>query len=285
MTQIESSDEDFTDRDLIAKEEVIVLITRNSGIKRILLDEYRLQKRGGVGLKGVDLGPNEDWVWKTLCVNTHTILIVLTNKGRLFHMDTFRIPFGTRISKSRSIKNILPFESNEEVRSVVPVEDFSAPGHYLCMISEQGVFKKTELSFFARKWTKGSTALGIKEGDQLAKAVISKPKDHILIVTKKGMGVRFLIDTVRSIKSRSSYGVAGISLNSGDHVMGVYAIQPEKEAKLFTVSSKGYGKVTSVDTIRAIARKGKGVKVHKLIDKTGLDLADALLVLPLNKFC
>ena len=136
------------------------------------------------------------------------------------------------------------------------------------------------MSFFARKWTKGSTALGIKEGDQLAKAVISKPKDHILIVTKKGMGVRFLIDTVRSIKSRSSYGVAGISLNSGDHVMGVYAIQPEKEAKLFTVSSKGYGKVTSVDTIRAIARKGKGVKVHKLIDKTGLDLADALLVLP-----
>ena len=151
VTQIESSDEDFTDRDLIAKEEVIVLITRNSGIKRILLDEYRLQKRGGVGLKGVDLGPNEDWVWKTLCVNTHTILIVLTNKGRLFHMDTFRIPFGTRISKSRSIKNILPFESNEEVRSVVPVEDFSAPGHYLCMISEQGVFKKNGIVFFCKK--------------------------------------------------------------------------------------------------------------------------------------
>ena len=280
LTQIESADEDFTDRDLIAKEEVVVLITRNSGVKRILLDEYRLQKRGGVGVKGVNLGPNEDWVWNTLCVNTHTILIVLTNKGRLFQMDAFQVPFGTRTSKSRSIRNILPFESDEQVRSVVPVDDFSAPGHHLCMVSEQGVFKKTELSFFARRWTRGLMALGIKEKDQLVKAVISRPNDHILIVTKKGMGVRFPIDTVRSIKSRHSSGVAGVRLNSGDEVIGVHAIQPEKSAKLFTVSSKGYGKVTSVGEIRTISRGGKGVKLHKLIDRTGLNLADALLVLP-----
>lgn len=280
LTQIESADEDFTDRDLIAKEEIVVLITRNSGVKRILLEEYRLQKRGGVGVKGVNLGPNEDWVWQTLCVNTHTILIVLTNKGRLFQMDAFRIPFGTRTSKSRSIRNILPFEPDEQVRSVVPIADFSAPGHHLCMVSAQGVFKKTELSFFARRWVRGLMALGIKEKDQLVKAVISRPNDHILIVTKKGMGVRFPIDTVRSIKSRHSSGVTGVRLNSGDEVIGVHAIQPEKSVKLFTVSSKGYGKVTSVDEIRVISRGGKGVKLHKLIDRTGLNLADALLVLP-----
>ena len=280
LTQIESSDEDFTDRDLIAKEEIVVLITRNSGVKRILLEEYRLQKRGGVGVKGVNLGPNEDWVWQTLCVNTHTILIVLTNKGRLFQMDAFRIPFGTRTSKSRSIRNILPFESDEQVRSVVPIADFSAPGHHLCMVSAQGVFKKTELSFFARRWARGLMALGIKEEDQLVKAVVSRPNDHILIVTKKGMGVRFPIDTVRSIKSRQASGVAGVRLNSGDEVIGVHAIQPEKSVKLFTVSSKGYGKVTSIDAIRVISRGKKGVKLHKLIDRTGSNLADALLVLP-----
>ena len=104
MTQIEPAEDDFTDRDLIAKEDVVVLITRNSGVKRILLDEYKLQKRGGVGLKGVDLGPNEDWVWETLCVNTHTILIVLTNKGRLFQLDTFRISFWNKDVK----KSIYP---------------------------------------------------------------------------------------------------------------------------------------------------------------------------------
>jgi len=279
-TQIESAEDDFTDRDLIAKEDVIVLVTRNSGIKRILLDEYKLQKRGGVGLKGVDLGPNEDWVWETLCVNTHTILIILTNKGRLFQMDTFQIPFGTRTSKSRSIRNILPFESDEQIRSVVPVADFSAPGHHLCMVSAQGVFKKTELSFFTRRWTKGLIALGIKEKDQLVKAVISKPNDHILLITKRGMGVRFPIDVVRSIKSRSSSGVTGIRLNSGDEVIGVHTIQSEKEARLFTVSSKGFGKVASVDEIRTISRGGKGVKVHKLTERTGLSLASALLVLP-----
>ncbi len=280
ITQIEPAEDDFTDRDLIAKEDVVVLITRNSGVKRILLDEYKLQRRGGVGLKGVDLGPNEDWVWETLCVNTHTILIVLTNRGRLFQLDTFKIPFGTRTSKSRSIRNILPFESDEQIRSVVPVTDFSAPGHHLCMVSEQGVFKKTELSFFSRRWAKGLIALGIKEKDQLVKAVISKPNDHILIITKKGMGVRFPIDSVRSIKSRSSSGVTGVRLNTGDQVIGVHAIQSEKEAKLFTVSSKGYGKVASIDEIRAISRGGKGVKLHKLTERTGLDLADALLVLP-----
>ena len=126
QTQIETIETDFQDKDLIAKEEVIVLITSESGIKRIPLEEYRLQKRGGVGLKGADLGPSGEWAWKTLCVNTHTTLIVLTNRGRLFHLETYKIPEGSRLSKSRSIRNLLSFGADENLRAIVPVADFSA---------------------------------------------------------------------------------------------------------------------------------------------------------------
>ena len=277
VTKIEASEEDFTDKDLIAKEDIVVLFTHNSGVKRILLEEYRLQKRGGTGVKGVDLGPNEDWVWKTLCVNTHTVLLILTNKGRLYQLDAFKIPFGTRTSKSRSIRNLLPFESEEQVCSVLPVFDFSIPDQYLCMASSQGVFKKTALSFFERRWTKGLLAFGVKEQDSLVSATISSSQKDILMISRKGMGIRFSVDSVRLIKSRGSYGVKGMNLSKEDQVISLHTVEENEKLRLVTVSTSGYGKMTELSDFRRIQRGGKGVKVHKLTEKTG-KLADTLLV-------
>ena len=283
-TVIEADEDNiFQDKDLIAKEDIVVLVTTSGGVKRILLEEYRLQRRGGVGLKGAALGPDEEGVWKTLCVNTHSTLVVLTNKGRLFHLEAFKIPAGSRTSKSRSIRNFLALEDGESVRAIVPSEDFLAEGRHLCMVSEKGVFKKTALKFFSKGRQKGVNALSVRQGDLLSSAVVSQSTDDILILTRKGMGIRFKENLVRMIKARSSSGVRGLQLNKEDRVIGLHAVpQNTSQYTLLTVSRKGYGKLTPLDTIRVIQRGGKGVKIHKLTDKTG-DLAGALVIKPENQ--
>ena len=278
QTRIETLETDFQDKDLIAKEDIIVQITTQSGIKRILIDEYRLQKRGGIGLKGSALSPEGgEWIWKTLCVNTHTTLLVLTSKGRLFHLEAFEIPAGSRISKSRSIKNFLPFQDGEQVRSVVAAADFKDSNQYLCMISERGLFKKTALSSFARRWQKGINALGIREKDLLSSAVIASNEENILVITQKGMGIRFKNSDVRGVASRTAYGVRGIQLRSNDRVIGVHSFLNEEDVQLLTVSQGGYGKLTPLNTIRTVRRGGIGVKLHKLTERVGESLAGALL--------
>ena len=276
-TTIEPSDEDFADIDLVAKEDIVVMISHDSNIKRAFLDEYRLQKRGGVGVKGGDLGVSGDWVWKTLCVNTHTILIVLTTKGKLYQLEAFKIPSGSRTSKRKSIRNLLSMEGDENVRSVLPVTDFLEPNQNLCLVTEQGVFKKSSLSSFSRIWQKGLQALNTRKGDLLAEAIIASSSDDVLIITKKGQGIRFSLDSVRLIKTRASIGVRGIKLNKDDKVEALHSIPKEKDTLLLTVTKNGYGKKTPTSEFRRIQRGGKGVVAHKLNSKTR-DLSGSLVV-------
>ena len=277
QTLIESAQDDLTDKDLITEEDVVVLITSQSGVKRIPLEEYRVQKRGGVGLKGVSLGLDGEWVWKALCVSTHTTLVVLTDKGKLYHLEAFKIPSGTRTSKSKSIRNLLSFDSDENVRSVVPVADFLTEDQSLCMVSALGVFKKTSLSFFARPRQAGVNALSVKNQDSLMKAIISSSENDILIVSKQGMGIRFKESSVRLIKSRTSSGVKGMNLKAKDQVINLHSLPRATSSFLFTVSEQGYGKLTLLEQFRATHRGGVGVKVHKLTQKTG-NLAGSLIV-------
>ena len=276
-TTIEASEEDFNDIDLVAKEDIVVTISHNSNIKRVPLEEYRVQKRGGVGVKGANLGVSgEDWVWKTLCVNTHTVLMVLTTRGRLYQLDAFKIPSGSRTSKIKSIRNLLSIEGDENVRSVLPVTDFLAPDQNLCLVTEKGIFKKSDLSLFARRWQRGLQALNTKEGDLLVEAIIANSNDDILIVTQKGQGIRFDLDSVRQIKTRASMGVRGIKLNEGDKVKGLHSVTNENTL-LLTVTQNGFGKKTLVSEFRKIQRGGKGVVAHSLNQKTG-ELAGSLVV-------
>ena len=278
-TQIEDVENDFTDKDLVTEEDIVVVVTSDSKVKRILLEEYRVQKRGGTGVKGSGLGVDEEWVWKTLCATTHTTFVVLTNKSKLFHLDAFKIPEGSRFSKGKSIRNLLMFDSGEHICSIVPVEDFSDRNLNLFMASEKGIFKKTKLSLFSRSWQKGITALSVKEGDQLTGAVLSSPENDILAVSEKGMGIRFKDTDIRSM-GRTARGVKGMKLKNEDKIKGVYAIDKNEKQSLFTVSKNGYGKITDLNSLRVTRRGGQGVRIHKFTERTGFGLSGALLVYP-----
>ena len=144
---VAGEDDDVQDKDLIAKEDVLVVLNSDGGIKQISLEEYRLQKRGGTGLKGS--APTGDaYVWKSLCVNTHSVLLALTDRGRLYWLDAFRVPRVSRTSKASSIKNLLNLSADESVQVLIPVDSFSKEGAHLCLITRKGVFKKIGFKFF-----------------------------------------------------------------------------------------------------------------------------------------
>ena len=214
-TIIVPGEEDLVeDKDLIPKEDVLVTLNTDGGIKQISLEEYRLQKRGGSGLKG-SAPAGDISVWKSLCVNTHSVLLVLTDRGRLYWLDTFRIPRSSRTSKGRSIKNLIPLQADEQVQVVLPVDSFSKPGAHLCLMTKRGVFKKSSLEYFSKPRKGGVIAIGIDDEDQLVSACISSSNEDIFILTKKGYCIRFPEESVRPI-GRTARGVRGIFLRKGD---------------------------------------------------------------------
>ena len=267
-TIIVPGEEDLVeDKDLIPKEDVLVTLNTDGGIKQISLEEYRLQKRGGSGLKG-SAPAGDISVWKSLCVNTHSVLLVLTDRGRLYWLDAFRIPRSSRTSKGRSIKNLIPLQADEQVQVVLPVDSFSKPGAHLCLMTKRGVFKKSSLEYFSKPRKGGVIAIGIDDEDQLVSACISSSNEDIFILTKKGYCIRFPEESVRPI-GRTARGVRGIFLRKGDTVISMDNINKELETTYMTVTSKGYGKRTSLKECRTQKRGGMGVTAHKITDRTG----------------
>ncbi len=269
-TQIEYDDEEeVTDKDLISKEDVLLILNSDGGIKRISLQEYRLQKRGGTGLKGssstLESGPR---VWKTLCVNTHSTVLVLTDRGRLYWLEAFRIPQMSRTSKGRSIRNFLPLQSDEEVQVVLPVESFSKPNAHLCLMTKKGIFKKSKLQLFSKPRKTGIFAVNLGEGDRLVSACISSSEEDIFILTKNGFCIRFSEESVRNV-GRTARGVKGISLRKGDEVIGMDNIERKSKANFLTVSQKAFGKRTILTKCRSQKRGGKGLIAHKITQRTG----------------
>lgn len=267
-TLIVLGEEDIVeDKDLIPKEDVLVTLNSDGGIKQISLQEYRLQKRGGAGLKGSSsLGDIS--VWKSLCVNTHSVLLILTDRGRLYWLDAFRIPRMSRTSKGRSIRNLVQLQSDENVQVVIPVDSFSKEGAHLCLITKKGVFKKSSLKFFSKPRKGGVIAVGMDEEDQLVSACVSLPEEDIFILTKKGFCIRFAEDSVRSI-GRTARGVRGLSLRKGDAVISMDNVDENSEGSYMTVTEEGYGKRTYLKECRAQKRGGMGITAHKVTEKTG----------------
>ena len=255
------------DKDLIPKEDVLVTLNTDGGIKQISLEEYRLQKRGGSGLKGS--APTGDVsIWKSLCVNTHSVLLILTDRGRLYWLDAFRIPRLSRTSKGRSIKNLIQLQTDEQVQVVLPVNSFSKPGSHLCLMTKKGVFKKSSLKYFSKPRKGGVIAIGIDNEDQLVSACICSPEEHIFILTKKGYCIRFPEENVRSI-GRTARGVRGILLRKEDEVISMDNIGIKQEVTYMTVTSGGYGKRTRIRECRVQKRGGMGITAHKTTNRTG----------------
>ena len=276
-TRIERSEEDqVTDRDLVPKEDVLVILHEDGGIKRISLQEYRLQKRGGTGLKGRGAEENASPVRQALSVHTHTLLLILTNRGRLYNLDTFLIPPGSRVTKARSIRNVVRLEPKENVQVILPVQDFHKEAH-LSLVTKKGLFKKSQLTLFSHLRKVGVIAVDMDEQDQMVEACISFKEEDILIFTKKGYANRFWEGPIRAI-GRKARGVRGISLRPGDEVISMENIKvTDRDVYCLTVTRKGFGKRTKLTEYTRRHRGGKGMKAHKVTEKTG-DVVGACLV-------
>ena len=268
-TEIQDSRGEITDRDLIKEEEVVLFLTYKGFIKRIPLQEYRLQKRGGKGLKGWDLRTEGDFVWKVWGANTLDILLVFSSEGRLHWLDVFKIPTGSRQTKARSLNNLLSFKENEEPRSVLPIKNLKDSKGYVSMITKKGILKRTALELFAKPRAGGVTALSIDENDTLQDAQVAQGEGTFFIFTRKGQVIRFKETDVRPT-GRTSRGVRGIRLQEGDVVVSMETVSPEDESKeILVVTERGFGKRTAISQFKVQNRGGKGVLGQKITEKTG----------------
>lgn len=265
-TKIERSNEEFQDEDLIAREDMVISMTNSGYIKRIAIDEYRLQKRGGKGLKGAEQR-EEDFVSRLFSANTHTTILSFSDRGKLYWTKVHELPLGSRTSKGKAINNVVQLSSGESVRAILPVEEFVAE-NFIVMLTERGTIKKTSLEAFSRPRPSGLIALTIDLDDNLIEAKVSTGKDDIFIVTREGMSIRFDEDDVRPM-GRAARGVKGVTLGKDDKVVGMEVVAKDSKETILIVTENGFGKRTSMDEYRLQGRGGVGLITQKTTDKVG----------------
>lgn len=266
-TEITGDLTDIEDEDLIADEQMVVTITNTGYIKRIPTDEYRTQKRGGKGLKGMETR-EEDYVTDIFTASTKTMLLVFTDKGKVYWCKVHKLPLGNRTSKGKAINNVVQIDAKEKVRAILPVEEFSE-NKYVVMITEKGVIKKTSLDAFSNPRTAGIIALTTDLEDGVIDAQISDGTSDIFIATKEGMSIRFDEGDVRPM-GRSARGVKGITLAKEDAVVAMEIIERESKSSILMVTSKGYGKRSALEEYRVQGRGGVGIITQKTTDKVGI---------------
>ena len=253
-TRIEEGEEyDIDVEDLIDEEDMIITVTNAGYVKRMTLDTYREQKRGGKGI--IATGRKEDdHVNDVFVANTHDYLLIFTNTGRVFWLKTYKVPLGTRHAKGTAIVNLVDFEKGEHVSSIVPIRDFT--GNVL-MCTKNGIIKKVPAEHFSRPRRTGIVALGLQEGDELISTRLTTGEDECLIATRKGMAVRFKETDVRPM-GRTAVGVTGVRLGRDDAVIGMVLV--DTSHTLLTITENGFGKRSRIEEYRLIKRGGKGVR-------------------------
>ena len=265
-TQITGSSEDIEDEDLIAEELMVVTITNTGYIKRIPTDQYRLQKRGGKGLKGMETR-EEDYVRDIFTASTKTTLLIFTDKGKLYWSKVHRLPLGNRTSKGKAIANVVQLSANEKVMAVLPVNEFRED-QFVVMVTQKGVIKKTSLDAFTNQRTAGIIALTTDLDDVVIDAKLSNGTSTIFIATKEGMSIRFEEDQVRAM-GRTARGVRGINLGEKDIVISMEVFEKDSKDTVLMVTESGYGKRSDADEYRIQGRGGVGIITQKTTDKVG----------------
>jgi DNA gyrase subunit A len=264
-TSIDMHGEEMDYEDLIPVEDVVVTISRTGYIKRISLDTYASQKRGGVGLVGMAT-KEEDYVVDMFVTNSHDYVMFFTNKGRAYWLKAYRIPVGGRHAKGKPIVNLLEhLEEGEEVMSTIPVALFDEDRH-LVFATKRGLIKKTRLIAYSHVRQNGIIAIKLEEDDELVHTSITDGTREIVLATKKGFAARFNESDVRST-GRATYGVRGIRLRGKDVVVSMAVVGPSDH--LLTVTETGYGKRSLVEDYRKIRRGGKGVITIKTGGRNG----------------
>ncbi len=263
-TEISMSAIDLEDEDLIEEEDVVITLTHTGYTKRVPVDTYKSQHRGGRGISGMTTR-EEDFVEHLFTTSTHNHVLFFTNRGVVYHLKAYQIPEAGRQAKGTAIVNLLPLEKDEKITAMIPVSDFEE-NHYLTFITKDGTIKKTDLMAYSKIRSSGLRAIDIAEGDELISVKITNGNSEIMIGTHKGMAIRFHESDARPM-GRTAHGVRGIRLKGDDYV--VAAVTVTEESQLLTLTENGYGKKTSFDEYKVQSRGGKGVFNYKLTEKTG----------------
>lgn len=254
--------------DLIKEEETVITLTKSGYIKRMNPDEYKKQRRGGVGTVGMK-PREEDKIEYFLSVNTHDTLFFFTDSGKVFRTKAYEVPEGIRTNKGRGIMNFLEIATSDKILSILALNKDEDKDGYLIMTTTNGVSKKTKLREFENVRRNGLIAISLREGDTLCEVERINKGDDILLATKKGMSIRFNEKDVRAM-GRQASGVRGVRLKPEDKVIGMVFISQENEkAGLLVLTENGYGKITSVEDYKKQRRGGVGIKIANVTKKTG----------------
>ena len=263
-TSIGFDEYDISMEDLIPVTNTVITMTKLGYIKRMSLDNFRAQNRGGKGIKGMET-IDEDYIEDLLMTTSHHYMMFFTNTGRVYRMKAYEIPEAGRTARGTAIINLLQLQPGEKITAVIPIKEYTE-GHYLFMATKNGIVKKTPITDYANVRKTGLAAITLREDDELIEVKKTDNEQDIFLVTKYGQCIRFNERDVRST-GRTSMGVIGMNLTDGDKVVGM---QMESQGdSLMIVSEKGLGKCTLTSEFTAQNRGGKGVKCYKITEKTG----------------
>lgn len=265
-TKIIAAEGEFEIEDLIKEEQTVVALTHFGYIKRMPIDTYRSQRRGGKGISGIATR-EEDFVKQIFTASTHDTILFFTNQGKLYRLRGFEIPEAGRTARGTAIVNLLSLDPGEKVSAVIPIQNF-AEGKYLLMATKHGLIKKTALAEYNSTRKTGLQSITLKEEDELIEVRLTDGQDNVVLVTRNGMCITFDEKDVRPI-GRVSQGVIGIRIEDDDEVIGMESIISGGKATLLAITENGFGKRTELDEYRVQIRGGKGVITYKITPKTG----------------
>ena len=263
-TEIGFDDEDITIEDLIPREDTVIAMTKLGYIKRMTIDNFKSQNRGGKGIKGMHT-IDEDFIEELFMTTTHHYIMFFTNSGRVYRLKGYEIPESSRTARGTAIVNLLQLQPSERITAVIPIAEYE-DNNYLFMATKNGIVKKTSIKEYENIRKSGLAAINLREGDELIEVKTTDNEKDIILVTKFGQCIRFNESEVRET-GRVSMGVIGMNLIEGDEVIGMQL--NTQGADLLIVSEYGMGKRTSMDEFTPQRRGGKGVKCYRIMEKTG----------------
>lgn len=263
-TEIAMDYSNLEDEDLIEEEECIITLTHNGYTKRMPVDTYRSQNRGGRGITGVTTR-EEDFVEHIFTASTHDNILFFTTKGMVYRLKGYHIPESSRTAKGMAIVNLLPLESDEKISAMIPVREFNN-GDYLTFVTRGGLVKRTDIMDYSRIRQNGLRAIDLVEGDELISVNKTDGEQEIMVATKNGFAVRFKETDARAM-GRTTRGVKAVELRADDSVVSAMVVDENKT--VLAITEGGYGKRTEVEEYRLQSRGGKGIFTYKLTEKTG----------------
>lgn len=265
-TKIKPAEGEIEVEDLIKEEQTVIALTHFGYIKRMPIDTYKSQKRGGKGITGIATREG-DFVKQIFTSSTHDLILFFTNKGKLYKLKGYEIPEAGRTAKGTAIVNLLSLDAGEKVSAVIPIQNF-AEGKYLLMGTKNGLIKKTALSEYDSGKKTGLLSITLKDNDELISVKLTDGQDNVVLVTRKGLCITFEEKEVRPI-GRIAQGVIGIRLADDDEIIGMESIITGSKSTLLAITENGFGKRTELDEYRVQLRGGKGVITYKITPKTG----------------